>query len=701
MSQIDNATKQIPFTCTMDCGGRCELVAHVRDGRVSRIDAPPLRPDTAIMPRLVPCVRGRARHRLLDSRDRVLAPLRRTGPTGSAQFEEITWDEALDTVANRLTGTRDRYGTEAVLHATGFGSLGGRGFSGAGASRRFFSYWGEVTNTVGNPSSHCASITADWMLGTGPPAIHSSYLLDSRLIILWAMNPAETRMGPNMCYFIARARDQGARVWLIDPRYTDSGVLADEWMPLRPGTDAALVAAIATMWEAEGLVDQEFIASHTVGYEGYRRHLLGEDDGVEKTPEWASPITGVPVEQIRRLAREYGTTQPAILLSGLGPQRALFGEQISRALLTLACMSGNMGIGGGGVAYSEGPQGEVVLPTLPSGPHLPSRQVSFNTWSGEILGGALDPPVRMAYVVAGNIINRSPDTKANIRALQELDFVVVQEPYLTPTTRYADIILPICTDLERTDLVVQGGRVFLCEQAVEPRGESRTDYWVFTQLAERLGFGPQYTHSRTEREWVDHILRQSDLDAEALKEGAVRREASPTVPFGEFRADPSEHPLQTPSGRIQVVCPQAEAYGLPALPVYIPVWDGVGENTPLQLVTPHSKLRANSGDYANPWLLRLEPHAVWINPQDARARGIQHGDRVEVHNQCGSVVLPAKVTERIMPGVVCIYQGSWYRADGDEVDPGGCTNVLTEGRESPTGGLATHSAWVEVTGRGA
>ena len=188
MSQIDNATKQIPFTCTMDCGGRCELVAHVRDGRVSRIDAPPLRPDTAIMPRLVPCVRGRARHRLLDSRDRVLAPLRRTGPTGSAQFEEITWDEALDTVANRLTGTRDRYGTEAVLHATGFGSLGGRGFSGAGASRRFFSYWGEVTNTVGNPSSHCASITADWMLGTGPPAIHSSYLLDSRLIILESMH---------------------------------------------------------------------------------------------------------------------------------------------------------------------------------------------------------------------------------------------------------------------------------------------------------------------------------------------------------------------------------------------------------------------------------------------------------------------------------------------------------------------------------
>jgi anaerobic dimethyl sulfoxide reductase subunit A len=691
--------RRTPFTCTMDCGGRCELVACVRDGQVVRVDTPPGRPDTATMPRLVPCIRGRSRHRLLDPRQRVMTPLRRTGPRESGQFEEIGWDEALDAVAARLTDVRERFGTAAVLHAFGYGSLGGRGFSGNAASRRFFSHWGSVTETVGNPSSHCAGVAARWMLGTGPPNIHSSLLLNSRLIILWAMNPAETRMGPNLSYLIALARDNGARVWLIDPRYTDSGVLADEWMPLRPGTDAALVAAMAYLWETQGLVDHEHMASQAVGYDAYRRYLRGDNDGVPKTPAWAAEITRVPEERIRQLASEYATTQPAVILSGLGPQRALFGEQISRALLTLACMSGNLGIPGGGIAYGEASPGQITLPGLPFGPHPPARRISCNTWASEILGDALDPPLKMAYIVAGNIINRSPDTSANARALQQLDFVVVHEPFHTPTTRYADIVLPICTDLERSDLVVQGGRVFLCEEAVPPRGQARTDYWVLSRLAERVGLGPQYTQQRTQREWLDLILRQSDLPVDDLREGAVRREGSPSVPFADFREDPTAHPLQTESGRIQILYPRAEAYGLPAIPAYVSVDDGARTGHPLQLVTPHSKLRANSGDFANPWLQRLEPQVVWISSRDAASREIHQGDLVAVHNQRGAVLLPAKVTERIMPGVVCIYQGSWYRPGEDGADRGGCANVLTERRESPTGGLATHSAWVEVTRR--
>jgi anaerobic dimethyl sulfoxide reductase subunit A len=529
--------------------------------------------------------------------------------------------------------------------------------------------------------------------------MHSSLLLYSRLIILWAMNPAETRMGPNLCHLIAQARDHGARVWLIDPRYTDSAVLADEWMPLRPGTDAALVAAIAHLWETQGLVDHEFMASHAAGYDVYRRYVLGEHDGMPKTAAWAAEITGVTEERICQLASEYARAQPAVILSGLGPQRALFGEQISRALLTLACMSGNLGIPGGGIAYSETSPGQVTLTELPRGPHPLARTVSFNTWASEILDDTLDPPLKMAYVVAGNVINRSPDTRANIQALQQLDFVVVHEPFHTPTARYADIVLPICTDLERSDLVVDGGRVFLCEQAVPARGQSHTDYWVFSQLAERLGFGPQYTQLRTEWEWLTHIVEQSDLSRDELRAGAVRQECAPSVPFAAFRKDPAAYPLQTESGRIQILYPKAEDYGLPAIPAYVPTDDGVATGHPLQLVTPHSKLRANSGDFANPWLQRLEPQAVWVNSQDAASRGIHHGDLVTVHNQRGTVLLPAKVTERIMPGVVCIYQGSWYRPDRDGVDRGGCPNVLTEQRESPTGGLATHSAWVEVTRR--
>ncbi len=174
-------------------------------------------------------------------------------------------------------------------------------------------------------------------------------------------------------------------------------------------------------------------------------------------------------------------------------------------------------------------------------------------------------------------------------------------------------------------------------------------------------------------------------------------DGEPRVALSEFRADPVAHPLSTSSGLIEITCPQATAYGLPAIPSYVvdDTSDAPGEY-PLQLVTPHSKLRSNSCVHANPWLRRLEPHTVWMNPRDAEARDIQDGERVEVTSPSGTVIIPAKVTERIMPGVVCIYQGTWYRPREDGIDVGGCANVLTSQRESRTGGYTTHSARVEV-----
>ena len=698
MSCGGGLVERIPFTCTFDCGGRCELVACVRDGRLVRIDTPPGRPDSLDRPRLVPCAIGRARRRSLDAPERLLTPLRRTGPRGSGSFREVTWDDALDEVAERLADTRGRYGAEAILHLTGYGSGGGRGLSGAGASSRFFSYWGSVTGTSGNPSTWCASVVARWMLGGNSGAIHPTHLLESRLIILWGMNPVETGSGAP---FIAEARDRGARVVLIDPRYTDSGVLADQWLPIRPGTDAALAAAMGHVLEAEGHADAEFLASHTVGYEGYRRYLLGEDDGVPKTPEWAAAITGAPSDAIRRLARDYAAAKPAVLLAGYGPQRSRTGEQVERALLTLACMSGNVGVRGGGLAHAvRRSHRPVSLGGLPRGPFGPARWLKAENWAAAMLEGRLDPPIKLACIVATNAINRSSNTRANARALEPLDFVVVNEPFRTPTALHADVVLPVCTDLERADLV-HGGDVWLNRRIVEPRGESRTDYWVFARLAERLGFGAAYTEGKTEEEWLEQLLDASGSVGDGLRRhGVVRADGEPRVPLADFRTDPAAHPLGTPSGRIEILCPEAKDHGLPDLPIYVG-GEPAGPEHPLQLVTPHYRFRANSCEHANAWLQRLEPHAVWIHPADAHARGIEHGDPVEVFNRLGTVAIPAKVTERILPGVVCIYQGAWYRPAADGVDEGGCANVLTSHRLSPTGGMAIHSERVDVRKRGA
>jgi len=689
----------VPFTCTYNCGSRCELVAHVKDGKIIRIDTPTARIDSETTPRLVPCVKGRARRRNLNDPERVRTPLRRTGPRGSGQFEEITWDEALDEVAYRLKKTRDEYGSEALFHATGTGSIAGRGFNGSSASSRFFSYWGSVTERTGSMSYHGVEVASEWILGEVVQGSDRATLLDSRLIILWGNNPAETRMGPNTNYFIAEAREKGARVVLIDPRFTDRGVLADQWVPIKPGTDAALVAAMAYVMEKERLVDTEFIETHTVGYPDYRRYLIGEKDGVEKTPAWAEKVTGVPEDGITRLARDYAQIKPAALLAGWGPQRTEYGEQSARALITLACMSGNVGLRGGGFAGIGYRSKGIPVGALPRGSYQPVGRVNSATWASTVLDDSLDPPIKIAYIVASNLINRCPDTGKNIRALEQIDFIVCQDPYLTPTAHYADIVLPICTDFERTDLIgswPQGSRLFYNHQIIEELGESRTDYWVFSELAERLGFYEEYTHGRNEKEWIAFLLESSELDVEGLRQdGILRQDGEPEVALARFRADPRKNPLNTTTGLIEISCPEAEKAGLPSIPSYVELKQG-SIGYPLQLITPTSRLRARSSLHTNPWLQRLEPHTVWINSKDAAVRGIKNGEIVEVTSGVGRTRIPAKVTERIMPGVVSIYHGTWYQPSSEGIDEGGCANVLTSHITSATGGFATHSDWVEV-----
>ena len=362
-------------------------------------------------------------------------------------------------------------------------------------------------------------------------------------------------------------------------------------------------------------------------------------------------------------------------------------------------MSGNVGIQGGGFAGIGIRWNIVPIDSLPKGPHKPVYRLNSSTWGSEILDNNLDPPIKMAYIVANNLVNKTPDTNRNIKALNNLDFIVVQDPFLTPTAKLADIVLPICTDLERTDIVTSWGydlHLFYSQQSVNKIGESRTDYWVFSELAKRLGFYSAYTEGRTEEDWIKYLLCTSNLDTRVLeREWILRLDVEPRVALSEFRADPSAYPLKTSSGLIEIACLEAEEAGLPSIPSYIETSNSSKEY-PLQLLTPHSRIRSNSCLHSNPWLQHLEPHSVWINSRDAIAREIQNGELVEVVSKVGIVRIPALVTERIMPGVVCVYQGTWYLPASDGVDEGGCANTLTSHITSATGGYATHSNWVEV-----
>jgi anaerobic dimethyl sulfoxide reductase subunit A len=362
-------------------------------------------------------------------------------------------------------------------------------------------------------------------------------------------------------------------------------------------------------------------------------------------------------------------------------------------------MSGNIGICGGGFADIGARLNQIPIGSLPQGPFETNGRVNSVTWASTVLEGDLDPPIKMAYIVAANIINRTPDTKRNIQALEQMDFIVCQDPYLTPTARYADIVLPICTDLERNDLVVtyrQGTHLFYSQKSIEKLGESKTDYWVFSQLSKRLGIYDEYTHGKNEEEWIKYFLESSQLDTKNLKQtGIYREDVKPHVALSKFRADPEKYPLNTQTGFIEIRYPEAEKSGLPSIPSYIGLKKASSEY-PLQLITPHCRIRSHSDLHTNPWLQRLDPHSVWINSRDAKDRQITDGEVVEVKSSAGRTRIPAMVTERIMPGVVSIYQGTWYQPAEDGVDEGGCANILTTHRTTKTGGFATHTDWINI-----
>jgi anaerobic dimethyl sulfoxide reductase subunit A len=332
------------------------------------------------------------------------------------------------------------------------------------------------------------------------------------------------------------------------------------------------------------------------------------------------------------------------------------------------------------------------------------------TWDAVLKGkaGGYVNDTRMLYVTCGNPLNQFPDTNCAVRAMEKLEFIVVHEQIMTPTAKFADILLPACTWCERNDInspYCWGYHVIYANQAIEPLFESRTDLDIFTDLADRMGIEDFNGHS--EDEWLRFVSKKIEIpDYESFKNKGVSffYPDEPHVAFRPQIQDPSNNPFPTPSGKIELCCQELADLDapdtIPAVPKYIDAWEGANDplrsRFPLQLITPHSRKRVHSQLHHIPWLPEIDPHSVWINPEDAEARGIADGDEVKVFNERGTTVIPAKVTDRIMPGVVAIYQGAWYDPDENGIDRGGCANVLTKGEHSPLGAFSVNTSLVEV-----
>ncbi|UCG65906.1 MAG: molybdopterin-dependent oxidoreductase [Deltaproteobacteria bacterium] len=730
MVRTDDEEKEqvIPTVCASHCGGSCVLKVHVRDGTITRIET-----DDGEEPQFRACLKGRAYRQRVYSPDRLRYPMRRAGERGEGKFERISWDQALDTVAGEIKRVRDTYGSQAILFRGGAGDI--TLLNNATPMNRLLCMAGGFTDRWG-ASSYEGGIFAEMATyGTIRTGSTSDNFIDSRLIIMWGWNPAETIQYTNTSWYLAQAKEHGTRIVSIDPRHTDSAaIFADEWIPLRPGTDAAMLIAMAYIIIKEDLQDQRFLDTYTVGFGRYKDYVLGIEDGIPKTPAWASEITEVPSTTIERVAREYATSRPAALVAGIAPGRSAYGEQYHRAAIVLTAMTGNIGIRGGGAAgrtwqsprfggfpfkvgqrmtvppnptEEKAPFRKNALP--PYGPDGNSARIhSVKTTDAILKGkaGGYPSDYRLLYVVNTDFLNQRPDINATVRALKALEFIVVQEQVMSPMAKYADILLPGCTFLERNDITLGGATPFYgsMNKVIEPLYESKSHLQIATLLAERLGISD--FNDKTEEEWLHQIMSGSDVsDYDRFKEKGIFKIKGP-LPYIAFQKqieDLAGNPFPTPSGKIEIFSQQLADMAnpeIPPIPKWIQPWEGwrdsLAKKYPLQLVTTHFKRRAHTQFGTLPWLRELQPQAMLINSIDAQARGIGDKDKARVFNDRGELIIAAKVTERIRPGVVDIPQGAWYDPDEKGVDRGGSANVLIKAETSPGGAFCFNTALVEV-----
>ena len=351
---MPDAPRVVPTSDCHDCGGRCLLNVHVRDDRIVRITS-----DDGPATQYRACAKGRAFRQMVTGAERVNYPMKRVGQRGEGHFQRITWDEALDTVATEIKRVRATSGSRDIMFVSGSGN-GGK-INGFGQPvENLLNISGGCTSKWGSPSAEGSRFASLATYGTLETAHTREDLLNSALIVMWGWNPAVSLHGSGTRLYLAEARARGAQIVALDPYYSDSAAaFADTWIPLRPGTDTALLVALARVMLREDLVDREYIARYTTGFEKFEAYLTGETDATPKTPQWAAAITGASVKQIEWLARLMATRRPTALMPGFGPGRSAHGEQFHRACITLAAMTGNIGIHGGGAAVrdaSEVPQ---------------------------------------------------------------------------------------------------------------------------------------------------------------------------------------------------------------------------------------------------------------------------------------------------------------------------------------------------------
>lgn len=644
------------------------------------------------------------------------------------EFVRVSWDVALGLTAKAILDTIEKHGNEGVFSS----SYGG--WSHAGIFRpnvlqgRFFNLLGGSSMTTGDYSAGAGQIIMPLVMGD--LEVYSAQtsweqIRDNTEVFVFVgcdpdkNNRIEYTVADHQMYAGWDAIKQaGVKFVSINPQVTTTDEkMGSEWVRIIPNTDTALFLAMAYHVYTTGRHNQAFIDKYTVGFDRYLAYLQGKDaDGSPpKTPEWASAITGIPATKIRELAELFASKRTQFAGSW-AIQRAHRGEMAYWSIVNFACMIGNIGLPGQGVGFSWHyggggmPQSGAASPVGISQGRNPSKKVCPASRISEMLlnpGKAFTyngssytyPKVRMIYNAGNNFMSHQQNLNELIRAMQVVDTVVVQDVWWCASTRWADIVLPAASTLERNDISSGGSysidKIFAMKKVIEPLGESLDDFEIFRRLAALCGVELAFTEGLTQMDYVKKAYEGSSAAKikpfdKFWEEGMVQLEMPPAarkwVRHGDYRADPVKNPLHTPSGKVEMYSATIEGYKLadcPPFPKFLePVeYLGNARKGQLHVVSPHPYFRLHS-QLANAELLRKryavqgrEP--LLINTQDAKDRGIKNGDVVELYNDRGALVVGAAVSDKIMPGVVSIYEGCWPHIDRKGRCNSGQVNFIT------------------------
>jgi anaerobic selenocysteine-containing dehydrogenase len=638
-------TKKIYTSCTLDCPDGCGIIAHVADGKVVKLEGHSNHEFT----RGYLCAKTYRFPRTLYSDERQLHPLRREGDRIDGAWKRIGWDEALDLIAEKTKGFVTETSPLSIMHYQRTGSWGATKKLG----HRFWNLLGGVTTTSGSLCSGAAR--AGQKLDFGERLGHDpSDMINSKLVLLWGRNPLATNL--HIVPLLKEVRENGGRVVLIDPVKSESATICDKHVQPRVATDAAFALALAKIIIVEGLEDTEFVRNHTSGYEQFQTLLSGY------SLDELSLECGLSVEELQVCARDYAKTKPGSILLGWGLNKYKNSAEIFRCVDALAALCGQIGIAGAGVSHGFNTQRHFDK-SVEAGDSVRFHRAIPEPLLGRGLLEAQDPPVRMMFVNGGNPVNQSPNSNLVAKAFRALDFVVVVDSFLTDTADYAHVFLPTTMFLEEEDVLVSWGHNIIggVNPVVAPRGETRSDMWIFQQLALRLGFGSEM--AGTPRDWLKRILAPLEghgVPVDQVMEQPIRCPTAPLVPF-------ADRVFGTRSGKFEFI-------------ERIDIERRSHPDFPLTFVTNFSKK----------WLLSqmLETDhpkvaSVRIGVVAAKEAGIANGTTARMTSSVGHLDVEVIIDPRVGEGMVIMPVGTWVKR-------GGGANVVTEDIMSNFGQMAAY-----------